>query len=231
MAAPALFDTTRDFDEDAFRNIVSLRESEDLFSDLSDGDGQLSAVAAAAEMRVKSAIPSGIIPRGFHYTTSITYPFEHEPYLRTRYGNGSFGVWYGALALETTIHETAFHMVKEESGIEDNHGPIIRERAVYLVHCRALLLDLTGKARSFPGLVADDYGVTHQIGERLHQEGHPGLLAPSARHAGGTSLVALTPTVLSDPRSFCYLIYSCDPVRRTVTVERLAGEILATLTF
>jgi len=231
MAAPTLFDTTRDFDEDAFRNIVSLRESEDLFSDLSDGDGQLSAVAAAAEMRVKSAIPSGIIPRGFHYTTSITYPFEHEPYLRTRYGNGSFGVWYGALALETTIHETAFHMVKEESGIEDNHGPIIRERAVYLVHCRALLLDLTGKARSFPGLVADDYGVTHQIGERLHQEGHPGLLAPSARHAGGTSLVALTPTVLSDPRSFCYLIYSCDPVRRTVTVERLAGEILATLTF
>jgi len=231
MAAPALFDTTRDFDEDAFRNIVSLRESEDLFSDLSDGDGQLSAVAAAAEMRVKSAIPSGIIPRGFHYTTSITYPFEHEPYLRTRYGNGSFGVWYGALALETTIHETAFHMVKEESGIEDNRGPIIRERAVYLVHCRALLLDLTGKARAFPGLVADDYGVTHQIGERLHQEGHPGLLAPSARHAGGTSLVALTPTVLSDPRSFCYLIYSCDPVRRTVTVERLAGEILATLTF
>jgi len=33
-------------------------------------------------------------------------------------------------------------MVKEESGIEDNRGPIIRERAAYLVHCRALLLDL-----------------------------------------------------------------------------------------
>jgi hypothetical protein len=231
MAAPSLFDTTRDFDDDAFRNIVSLRESEDLFSDLSGGDGQLSAVAATAEMRVKSAIPAGIIPRGFHYTTSITYPFEHEPYLRTRYGNGSFGVWYGALALETTIHETAFHMVKEESGIEGNQGPIIRERAVYLVHCRALLLDLTGKTRAFPGLVADDYGLTHQIGERLHQEGHPGLLAPSARHAGGTSLVALTPTVLSAPRSFCYLTYSCDPIQRAVTVERQPGEILATLMF
>ena len=231
MATHALFDTTRDFDDDAYRNIVSLRESEDLFSDLSDGDGQLSAVAAAAEMRVKSAIPPGIIPRGFHYTTSITYPFEHEPYLRTRYGNGSFGVWYGALALETTLHETAFHMVKEESGIEGNRGPVIRERAVYLVHCRALLIDLTGKAKSFPGLLAEDYGLTHQIGERLHQEGHPGLLAPSARHAGGTTLVALTPTVLGNPRPFCYLTYSCDPVQRTVTVERQSDKILATLKF
>jgi RES domain-containing protein len=231
MAAPALFDKSRDVDDDAYRNIVSLRESEDLFSDLSDGDGQLSAVAAAAEIRVKSAIPAGVIQRGFHYTTSITYPFEHEPYLRTRYGNGSFGIWYGALALETTIHETAFHMVKAEAGIEDNHGPIIRERAVYLVHCRALLIDLTGKARAFPGLLADDYGLTHQIGERLHQEGHPGLLAPSVRHAGGTTLVALTPAVLSNPRPFCYLTYSCDPVQRTVTVERQPGEILTSLTF
>jgi hypothetical protein len=231
MAAPALFDTTRDFDDDAYRNIVSLRESEDLFSDLSGGDGLLSAVAAAAEIRVKSAIPPGIIPRGIHYTTSITYPFEHEPYLRTRYGNGSFGVWYGALALETTIHETAFHMVKAEAGIEGNRGPIIRERAIYLVHCRALLVDLTGKARAYPELVTDNYGLTHQIGERLHQEGHPGLLAPSARHTGGISLIALTPTVLSNPRSFCYLTYSCDPVQRTVSVDRQPGETLATLWF
>lgn len=231
MATPSLFDKTRDVDGDVFRNIVSLRESEDLFSDLSDGDARLSAVAVTAEMRVKSAIPAGFVGRGFHYTTSITYPFEHEPYLRTRYGNGSFGVWYGGLSLDTTIHETAFHMVQEEAGIEGNQGPVIRERAVYLVQCRALLIDLTGKATSFPGLLADDYGLTHQIGERLHREGHPGLLAPSARHAGGTTLVAFTPTVLSDPRSFCYLTYFCDPVRRTVTVERQPGEVLTTLLF
>lgn len=229
--ASALFDKTRDFDGDAYRNIVSLRESEDLFSDLSEGDEQLSAVAIVAEMKVKSGIPSGFIQRGFHYTTSITYPFENEPYLRTRYGNGSFGVWYGALSLDTTIHETAFHMVKEESGIEGNHGPIIRERAVYLVHCRALLIDLTGKAKAFPALVADDYGLTRHIGERLHTEGHPGLLAPSARQATGTNLIALTPAVLSNPRSFCFLTYACDPVRRTVAVERQPGEILTTLNF
>ncbi len=61
--------------------------------------------------------------------------------MKTRYGNGSYGVWYGALALNTTIHETAFHMVKEESGIEGNTEVIHRERAVYRVRCKALLCD------------------------------------------------------------------------------------------
>ena len=113
-----LFARVRDFDEDAYRNIVSLRKSEDLFDDLTGGDTSMSAIAIEAEAKVKANIPLGLIPRGFHYTISINYPFENEPYLKTRYGNGSYGVWYGALALNTTIHETAFHMVKEESGIE-----------------------------------------------------------------------------------------------------------------
>jgi hypothetical protein len=226
-----LLDRTRDFDGKAYRNIVSLRASEDLFDDLTDGDPSMGAIASEAEARVKSHIPLGLVERGFHYTTSITYPFEHEPYLKTRYGNGSYGVWYGALVLKTTIHETAFHMVKEESGIEGNTGPIYRERAVYRVRCKALLVDLAGKEIEFPDLVGPDYGFTQQIGERLHREGHPGLLAPSARHRGGINLVALTPAILSDPVLFCYLTYTCDPARRVVTVERTVGKVMAVLKF
>ena len=41
MAQPALLDTTRDVDADLCRNIVSLRQTADLFDDLSDGDPQL----------------------------------------------------------------------------------------------------------------------------------------------------------------------------------------------
>ena len=94
----SLFAHVRDFDEDAFRSIVSLRESQDLFDDLTGGDASMSAIAVEAEAKVKAGIPLGLIPRGFHYTISINYPFEYEPYLKTRYGNGSYGVWYGALA-------------------------------------------------------------------------------------------------------------------------------------
>jgi len=48
------------------------------------GDSALSTIATAAEMRVKEGLLSGIIKRGFHYTTAITYPFETEPYLASR---------------------------------------------------------------------------------------------------------------------------------------------------
>lgn len=221
----SLFDRTCDFDDDIFRNIVSLRESIDLFSDLTDGSEFETEVAVRAEMRVKSDIPAGIIQRGFHYTTAIGYPFETEPYLRSRYGNGSFGVWYGSLELETSIHETAYHMLREERRIEGIQGPIFRERAVYLVHCRAVLIDLRGKDKQFPGLVADDYSLPHQVGERLQSEGHPGLLAPSARCTGANCAV-FTPSILSNARDYCYLTYTCHPERGSVTVEREPGKII-----
>jgi hypothetical protein len=87
-----ILDRTRDFDDDAYRNIVSLRRSEDLFDDLTGGDASMSAIAIEAEGRMKSHISLGLLERGFHYTTSITYLFENEPYLKTRYGDGSYGV-------------------------------------------------------------------------------------------------------------------------------------------
>lgn len=222
---PTLFDKTCDFDDDLFRNVVSLREAVDLFSDLTDGDEYQSEVAVSAEMRVKSEIPPGVIDRGFYYTTAIGHPFETDPYLCSRYGNGSFGVWYGSLELETTIHETAYRMIKEELRVEGTKGPIIRERAVYLVHCRAVLIDLRGKEKHFPGLIANEYSFTHQISERLHNEGHPGLLVPSARCIG-TNLASFTPTILSNPRHHCYLTYRCYPEQRLVSVERQRGETL-----
>lgn len=226
----ALFDRSVDFNSDVFRNINSLRESCDLFDDLAEGSAFANSVAVAAEMRVKSGMPTGSINRGFLYSTAIGYPFETESYLNTRYSNGLFGVWYGSIELDTTIHETAYHMMSDELRIEGNMGIIIRERAVYLVHCTAVLIDLTGKEKKFPGLTGDDYSLTHQIGERLHNEGHPGLLAPSAR-CKGTNLAAFTPSILSDPRHHCYLTYKCDVAKKSIEVERQPGEMLLNLSF
>lgn len=220
----ALFVKTNDFQGDVFRNIVSLRESLDLFDDLTDEAGQ-SQYATVAEARVKELIPIGLIDRGFHYTTAIDYPFTKEPFLLSRYGNGTFGVWYGSLQLETSIHETVFHMMREESMVEGLTGRLVRERAVYLVRARAVLIDLVGKEKRYPDLVSDDYSFTQQIAERLQKEGHPGLLAPSARCAG-TNLVAFTPNILNDPRVNCYLTYTYDYQAKSVEVERQPGDVI-----
>lgn len=216
----------RDIDQTVKRNIVSLRQSQDLFDDLTGDDSELSALAQALEMQVKKDIPTGVIARGFHYNTAIDYPFSNEPYLSSRFGNGQYPVWYGSLALETTIHETCFHMWREERRIEANSGVIYRERAVYDVDCRALLIDLTGQTASYPDLIADQYHFTQAIGQRLYTEGHPGLIATSARHERGENVAIFRPGVLSNPRISCYLTYSLSLAENVVTVERAPGETL-----
>lgn len=223
-----LFDSSIDLNGPVFRNIVSLRESIDLFEDLANGDPELSTIATAAEMRVKEDIPTGIIERGFHYTTAITYPFETEPYLVSRYGDGTYGVWYGSLSADTTMMETAHHMIRDESNIDGLDEVIIRERAVYSVHCHAVLVDLSGKRHTHPDLVSEDYGLTQQIGRRMRHEGQPGLLAPSARDTDGVNSVIFNPAVLHDPRIQFYLTYRFDPRTRRVEIERDPGEVYMT---
>ena len=222
-----LFDKTAEFSGLPYRNITTLRESEDLFDDLTDGDAAASAIAADAEMRVKDqqvVRDPKIIQRGFHYTQSIIdYPFKSEPCLSTRFGDGTYGVWYGSLEMKTTVFETCFHMIRAELAVEGLDEMIVRERAVYRVKCSAILIDLRGKQKPFPKLVADDYGFTQQIGGRMNREGHPGLLAPSARYSG-TNIIIFNPDVLSYPRLHCYLTYYFDPQTLAIKVERTVGR-------
>ena len=141
-----LFTKVTEFRKNVFRNIVSLREQQDLFDDLTEGNSELSAIAIEAEARVKENIPLGFIERGFHYSQAIGYPFETQPFMASRYGDGTFGVWYGSVdSLETSIFETAYHMIHDELNIFGLREIVVRERAVYLVFCEGILIDLMGE--------------------------------------------------------------------------------------
>jgi hypothetical protein len=226
----ALFEKNEILNEDVKRNILSLKKSEDLFDDLYDEPGW-KEVAQAAEARVKQDIPTGIISRGFHYTTGILFPFESENYQRTRFSDGSFGCWYGALDLDTTIYETAFHHLKDVLGTSGVTDVIYRERAIYNVHCQGILLDFRGQETNYPELIAEDYTFTQQIGRRLATEGHPGLLTPSARKRDGVNLVALTEKILSNPRVLHYLSYYINPVKKSVRVEKVKNRTYLEVNF
>ncbi|MGA6927132.1 MAG: RES family NAD+ phosphorylase [Desulfosarcina sp.] len=152
-----LFLSNRLVDADTFRNIVSLRESANLFDELSD-DPHDQAVAIQAELETKNDIhPSTPAPiyKGFAYHTAIAYPFLAEPFLDTRFGDGSYGVWYGSMALITTIHETAYHMYRAIVSVEDHPNIVKQERAVYTVHCQGILIDLSQKTGEHPDLVSN----------------------------------------------------------------------------
>lgn len=219
-----LFEKNASLNQDIKRNIPSLIKSEDLFDDLYDDDDDAKSIAIAAEARVKQDSPSSFIQRGFHYTMSVMYPFESEHYQRTRYSDGSFGCWYGSMDLETTIYETAYHNLKNELNVRGVDEIIIRERAIYNIYCESVLLDFRGKHIAFPQLIHDDYAYTQQIGGRLSSQGHPGLLAPSARKIGGVNVVVFNPTILSNPRPNQYLTYYIDPVNEAVEIETTKGK-------
>ena len=216
-----LFDTTRALKDDVFRNIVGQQYPKDPFTDLIAGDSDLAKIANSATTRIQTTHKTHTTP-ALHFTTAIGYPFYNEKRFASRYSDGSFPIWYGSLELTTSIYETVFHMVCHELNIEGIEAipQISRERAVYQVNCKAILIDLADKTNQYPELLANDYQFTQNIGKRLHQEGHPGLLAPSARYDNGVNVNIFNINVLNNPRSHCYLKYKFDPKKMSVTVEK-----------
>jgi len=222
-----LFDSARHYADDAFRNIVSLRKSRDLFARISD-DADDADAAIAAEIATRPRREQPMIQRPFeHWYGVIGYVFDRRRWGASRYSDGSFGVWYGCRRLETTIHETVHHFRSELAGRGwDRHDrPIVRERRVARVRVDALVFDLCGKEQTHPALVdPHDYDFTQAIGRAVHAGHHPGLLAPSAREPGGVNVDIFAPDYLASPQDVCYLTYRHLPDGR-IQVEREPGKV------
>lgn len=224
MAKANLFDSICDLDEDIFRNVWDATIPMDPFDDLIDGDEHLSDTAGETVANVTARI-LGPIDTSPEYN-AILYPFIHESMRPSRYGDGTFAVWYGSMTPEVTVYETAFHMMTARMAVEAPHGGIlVQNRAIYTVHCRALLIDLRQKRTRFPFLTDTDYTRTQDIGRRLYHEGHPGLMTPSARLANGDNLALFTSDVLSNAAMDRRLRYALDPGALTITVTSTDGNI------
>ena len=216
-----------DVRRDIIRNIVSLRQAQDLFDDLTTDPGEwILAQRVEAEMKpppYRSNIPA--IDRPFEdaeWFNAITWPFRN--WQASRFSDGSFGVWYGSHNEETTIYESIYHWYHgliSDAGFEQYS--VVSERKLYTVACKAALLDFRPAIpRHFPDLIhKTDYTFAQSVGQRLHREGHPGLLTFSARYQGGENYVIFNPAVLSDPRHYSYLTYRLEASR--IAIEKTPG--------
>ena len=217
--------------QDLYRNIVSLRESQDLYDDLSDEPGDWRAAvdleATCKPPHYESHQP--VIDRPFEeaaFLDAIQFPFDNLG--ESRFSRGHFGVWYGSEDLETTIHETVYHWQNHllaDAGFRGIEG-VEMERRVHLVRCDAALINLTDKITEWPELIGDNHAPCQALGDSIHQQGHPGLWTRSARSAGNNAAI-FTPRVLSNPRVSCYLTYRVE--RGGVAVYRVPGEVLLTI--
>jgi hypothetical protein len=211
-----------DYRGDLVRNIKGIRVSQDLFDDLAQ-DATDRDVAIAAESATRISSPAPLITRPFDYGTVITYPFVPQNWHATRYSDGMrYGVWYGALELETTVRETLYHWYRFVTDSFSLDREIVGERRVFQVRCEAILIDL--RSAKEPRLVErNDYSFTQQLGAYLSQRAQSGLLAPSAR-GPGTAAAILRPEALSEVRDLCYLTYRMNPMHDMAVVERTPGE-------
>ncbi len=225
---------TRDSQADWHRNIVSLRKSIELFADLVDDPRDID-VLVRHEMAVKQAYQEpAIIQRPFEdaanydaIAAAIRWPFEHPSH--SRYSSGTYGVWYGAASVETSVRETVHHFRRNTLASEiaaQSKKPIVQERRVHLIHCNALLVDLRARTRREPHLLhPEDYSYCQTLGRELRKAGMPGVLTYSARHAKSEVVAVFTPTVLSEPRTVCYLTYKLFAASGKVVVERSPGRM------
>ncbi|MGE5336498.1 MAG: RES family NAD+ phosphorylase [Gemmatimonadota bacterium] len=220
-----LFAANVDFHDDLLRNIPGIRQSQNLFDDLSADPADWDiAVAAEGAERIPTA--AALITRPFDYGTVISYSFDSAHWQATRYSDGrTYGVWYGALDVKTTVYETAWHWYRFvlDSYAEEDRD-IVSERRVFDVHCDALLIDMRGKERAHPDLVSRrSYAFTQGIGRFVHEQELNGLLAPSAR-CDGTIAAIFRKERLSNVRDRTFLTYKLNAVRDTFAAERTPGR-------
>ena len=210
-----------DVHADLVRNIKTIRESQNLFDDLSSDPRDL-AVAVAAEAEKRVPTQAAVVTRPFDYGTVLSHSFDPSSWQATRYGDARrFGVWYGALEVETTVYETVFHwhrFLMDSYAAEDR--VITGERRVFDVRCDALLVDLRGKEVAFPDLVSrTSYAFTQSLGNFLVEQGANGILVRSARCEGVNGAIFRRDR-LSNVRDRMFLTYRCNPAQDLCRVER-----------
>jgi hypothetical protein len=228
------YQVTDDSRGDWHRNIVSLRQTIDVFGELVNDAADV-GVLIEHELNTKpTSQPQPIISRPFDDAASydpiasaIQWPFDHPA--ASRYSIGAYGVWYGARTIDGSIYETVHHFRRNTLASEvarNTNQPIIQERRVHLVRCSASLVDLRSLCTTDARLLdPSDYAHCQSLGAELRSSFLPGVITLSARRHQEEVVGVFLQDALSNPRNVCYLTYSLDVPSQRVTVERTLGVV------
>jgi hypothetical protein len=152
----------------------------------------------------------------------IQKPFSAKPQFvrnQTRFSDGSFPVYYGALELETARAEVEYHMRHSFGG----YSP------VYFceVSCdfEGSVKELRDRIHEFPFLIANKedggYDRCNEVGREAVAEHLGGLLTASARRREGTCLPVFRVDALSNPRPGRYVAFSYDADTDAIAAHEL----------
>ena len=152
-------------------------------------------------------------------STPVMAAFTHLNPAGSRFSDGSYGVYYAALALDTALAEVGHHRARflaatAEPAIE------IDLRLIEADLCQGLH-DLRPWTASHPALYDPAvYGTAQALGARLRAAGSWGVLYASVRHAGGECAAVFRPRALGPARATRHLAMHWDGQRLTHWYEK-----------
>jgi RES domain len=142
----------------------------------------------------------------------IMAPFTHLNPEGSRFADDTFGAFYAAASLDTSIAETRYH--------REIFLRATRERALeldmrtYLCDVAASFHDIRGKRDRMPDIYdPDSYVASQKLARSLKLAGSNGVVFDSVRHSGGQCLAVYRPRLVQNCRQGMHLRYVWDGER------------------
>ena len=144
--------------------------------------------------------------------TVIMAPFTHLNPAGSRFADSTFGVFYAAASLSTSIAETRFH--REQFLRATRQDPIELDMRSYLTDVAARFHDIRGLRAQMPAIYdPDSYVSSQKLGRGLRRGGSNGIAYDSVRHLGGECLAIFRPRLIRNLRQGMHLRYVWDGAR------------------
>ncbi|RIV92810.1 RES domain-containing protein [Aurantiacibacter xanthus] len=142
-------------------------------------------------------------------TSPIMAAFTHLNPAGDRFTDGSYGVFYASLTIETAIAETRHHRTRFLAATEEPAQEI--DVRVYAVDLDADLHDIRAMRDSHPAYYhPTSYAVSQDLGRALRDAGSDGVVYASVRDEGGECAAVFRPRLLSNCRQERHLCYVWD---------------------
>jgi hypothetical protein len=142
----------------------------------------------------------------------IMAPFTHLNPEGSRFADDTFGAFYAAASLDTSIAETRYH--REVFLRATRQGPLELDMRTYLTDVAANFHDIRGKRDRMPDIYdPDSYVASQKLARTLRLAGSNGVVFDSVRHAGGQCLAIYRPRLIQNCRQGTHLRYVWDGER------------------
>lgn len=211
----------------AFRNIATCDPSQNLFDDLVDEvDYEVLQYADNLSSGIDHDVSKSSRFAQYGNISNSLLCFEENFWSWGRFGNGTFGVWYGALEEETSIKEALYHRPEiDKNDFKNAYSPIIQARRLFRATLTAKkFYNLGSYVEKYPQLLSsENYAFCQTMGAYAIQENIDMYLAPSVRNPGGTCTPVFNSEIIEDSlvRSYLNIFPLNNDLPRIASIQEL----------